>query len=246
MRGNFSQVLSILFVFGLLTSCQEFLFDDLSTVTKEVTFDAGFNYVSINDGFRVVLKQDTSNYVIIDAAEETIKDVDCFTSHDTLILNDNNPMKWRTAYPTPTVTIGFNRIKELKIYSPANVSTASTINQDYLKVYTTEHIGEINLDINLQKFVLLAGNTNNMGIYNIAGSADDAYMWIRNACSLNALEFEVKDVRVIQNSKADCYVLATNTIKVTLNSSGDLYYKGPSPEFTLEEQSGSGRIIKIE
>lgn len=246
MRGKFAFINTVLIVFGLLTSCQSFFFDDLSIISKELAFDAKLSHVTVSHGFNIVLKQDTSNYAIIEAAADIINEVDCFANGDTLILNDNNPMKWRTAYPTPTVTIGFREIRELKIYSPSNISTLGDINQDYFKIFATRHIGEINLNVNAKRFVLITGNTNNMGIYNITGSADDAYIWMRNTCSLNALEFRTKNARVINNSKADCYVMVSNEFNVTLNSSGDLYYKGTPTEYNLEEHSGTGRIIRIE
>ncbi len=220
-------------------------FNDNNELQREVA-DIAFKQVRVNDVFDVVLKQDAEFRVEINAPASTIDGIDCFVNGDTLELFDRNPRKWRTGYVTPQVVIYFPTLEYFRSYAPGNISSSGTISQTNFRVFITHHIGTVNLDVDVDNLGLFAGNTNNMGIYNISGRADYAYMWMRNGCTLKAEGLSVKSARVINNSYNNIYINIDSKLRVTLNSSGNVYYRGNPSEIIIEEQSSTGKLIKLQ
>ena len=233
-----------LLLIALLTSCDND-FDDNLLSQREVA-DIVFKQVRVNDVFNVVLKQDTDFRVEICAPESTINGIDCFVNGDTLELFDRNPRKWRTGYVTPQVTIYFPTLEYFRAYAPGNISTLGTIAQSNFKVFITRHIGTVNLNVDVENLSLFAGNTDNMGRYIVQGKANYAYFWMRNGCFLDAQNLELGSARVINNSYNNVYINIDSKLRVSLNSSGNVYYRGNPSEIIIEEQSSTGKLIKLQ
>jgi hypothetical protein len=227
----------------ILFACNSNFEIEKTSLTLNNTY---FKEIKVKSSFNIILKQDSLFRVTIETSESSLQNISAYTLGDTLFLLDENPNKWRTNYQTPTVTIHFIEIEKFNIYAPGNISSDGVIQQNNFRFFSTQHIGVVNLYLNVQNLSLITGNSQNMGVYNLSGSAKYSNIWIRNTCSLNAKDLLIDDARIVNNSLNDCYVHTKNRLRVTLNSSGNIYFLGNPNEIVIDEQSATGKLINLE
>lgn len=233
----------LIILMGLTSSCEKLFFNDLSKTTRLVFDDLDFNTVHINDSFNLHLVQDSVYKIIMEVSEELAENMEYLSDGDTAKLYDHNSKKWLPSYTTPIVYIHFPVLDHLRIRAPGHISTIGTIQQKSFSLLVTQHTGQINLNLEVENLRIITGITRNYGQYIISGTATEAYLWMRSACSLDAYDLNAENTRIINNTINYTRVRANSILRTKITASGNVYYQGTPHEIIIEEQSSSGRLI---
>ena len=228
-----------------LCGCEDMILDrygDIETVEETLPVITKFEVLN---GFNIYLKPDTLYKIIVEAPSAMLGDIVFDVNEGVLTLSDKNGFKWNPAYVTPSVTICFPVLEHISIAAPANIKTLGTIQQESLYILTTLHTGVVELDVDVDRLNIITGNSIDSGIFIISGRAANASFWMRNSASLNALSLDAGFVRMINNTKGDSYVQVNQTLRVVLNSYGNVYYTGNPTTIDIQERSSTGNLYPL-
>lgn len=228
-----------------LSGCESILFDDLSEIEQQTVSNEYFKHIVATNSFNIVLKQQDDFSVTVEAPVELQDGVRVSIVNDTLTISDTNKYKWSPSYKMPCVTFGFPNMPSMHIKAPANVQTEGVLKQSTFRLLTTSHTGNISLNVDVTSLSVVTGKTQDSGVFTVVGRAGNASFWMRNSASLNAINLDSDNVRVINNSRSDSYVHTNGTLRVTINSCGNVYYSGTPNEIVIDELSSTGSLIPL-
>ena len=180
-----------------------------------------FNKIIINDNISLILENGTN--IRVEAGENLIENISFEVKQDsTLILKNTNVCEWLRSYASVKVYVGIDNIKSISSDSFGNISTEKMVNINALQLDIFRVSGDIDLELSGNYFSLftslgakinLKGNIANLGIYTLGfGKIDASQMKAQNAT-------------VKHGGNNDVFVNATQSLKATLESNGNLYYK---------------------
>ena len=185
---------------------------------KQLAF---FNKIFVNDNISLVLENGTS--IRVEAGENLIENISFEVQTDsTLILKNTNVCEWLRSYADVKVYIGIDNMKNITSESFGNISTEKMVNINGLQLDIFRVSGNIDLEIsgnyfslftNLGAKINLKGNVANLGIYTLGFG------------KIDASQMNAQNVTVKHGGNNNVFINATKSLKATLESNGNLYYK---------------------
>lgn len=238
---------SIFLIFLLLFSCQKpadrACWKGAGNVVKQQVPFESFEFLHIYPHMKVVLIQDSLDYVEWEANENLMNFLEAEKALDTLILRNHNRCRFlRYRKEQVTVKVHFTALQQILFENSDTVKTAGIWQQNELEFILKEGAGMINLE--------LAGNhalvRNLYGWQNLRlkGQLNWLYVDLDGSASIEAQELQLTDSLLFISASPRSSRLSSDGIKVKaqLHSVGDLYLKG-IPSILLQKAYSKGKII---
>lgn len=226
----------------LLSGCRseaEDCFKSTGKTVREERSLAPFTGIHLEDNIRVVLTNDSSGKIIVEAGKNLLPKIKTDVQGSFLMISNENTCNWVRSYKRLiTLYIGVRNIKDIFHYGYGDMETEGFLNKDTLFVH---HYGNGNIHLKLQG-KLLWMDMDHLGDFTAEGSVNVLNARIYNLGRLRAENLQAQDAYVINDGQGDAYVRASGTVYAEIKNEGNVYYFGhPSnPGATI---TGSGKFV---
>ena len=175
----------------------------------------------IYDNISLVLENGTN--LRVEAGENLIENISFEVGKDsTLTLKNNNVCEWLRTYAPVKVYVGIDRVKSIRSESFGDISTEKLVTTDVLQIDLLRVSGNIDLELSCLYFSLF---TNLGAKINLKGQVANLSIYTLGFGKINATEMTAQNASIKHGGSNSVFVNATQSLKATLESNGNLYYK---------------------
>lgn len=235
----------IYIIFILLTiSCNDILFNSGDTITKEIEIEY-FKEVYIEDIFDVFLIQDTICSIKVKGGSNLISNLEFNVDSDRkLTVSDNSSASWSRSYDKIEFYITVDTLDFLRLNAPCKVISQNYLTTPNFKIWSITDYAEFDILLDGTNFSF-TNNATSGGSINLSGEVNNLSFRTRGSFKLNAGNLVARNVSLTNESMANCYVYATESLSVKIYREGNVYYKGnPSIEYLNER--AKEQLFKID
>lgn len=210
-------------------------------LTKSVRTVGNFTAISSGGSWDVIISYGTDKDVIIEADENLMSYIITEVKGDKLTIKTENYINLKSKNRIK-VYVSLTKITGISLAGSGNITGAGNFTNDDKTTFSVAGSGNINLDFkSIERVgisiagsgnVILKGKTDALGI-SIAGSGDAI-------CK----DLVAEDVKVSIAGSGNAKVNASNSLKVSVVGSGDVYYTGSVTNIS-KSIAGSGKVIKL-
>lgn len=235
--------LKILFVavsgLFLTVSCQQEEIECLRVSgeieTQKRTLD-DFNKVFFNDVGNLHISQGNEVEVLFKGQKNVLDNLVVGVNNEELIINLAQCFNGDDYQFDVFITIP--EWKQIKMAGVGNVKTTHTINAEDITVILSGISDKFKLDIHADSIsTIMSGK----GTIEFSGSANKHRMLLSGVGSIKAFDLPVKFADVSNTGNGDVFVFATESLKATLSSSGNVFYRGGA--VVTKNENGAGKVI---
>lgn len=209
---------------------------------RRVNLPTSFEKMDLKSSFHVTLFQDSVSFVLVKCPEKLLDDIDIKTQNNILSIRENVKSRWLKDYPIIEIELHLTELPMIEIRQPCRLTIPNTFkSQNFYLVDWGKYVDcTANVDVDL---LVINVSYNNFGTYRIQGQAENATLHAHGAALMDLSQTKIKYCNAIQNSNATMAIWVTDSIKVDITSSGDVYLKG-NPLVELNRQ-GTGTLINV-
>lgn len=194
-----------------------------------------FDRLELNGAFRVFLHQGDREEVSLEGPASILDRMEVEQRGDKIRVQSRN--EERTSLKKIDVYVYFRDLSRLEINGVGQFVAQTSIHTRSLDL-VINGIKELDIEIYVED---LTAEISGLGRNYIAGSADVADININGIGSLDALDLEVRDLRIETNGIGKAEVFATEEISVSAYGIGSVYYRG-NPAIKYMDKSGIGKV----
>lgn len=219
-------------------------FKSTGSIITEIRTSKDFHLIYLNDNVNLVLTQDSTNSVIVEAGENIINSIKTEFENGHLNIKNISSCNWVRSYAKDiTVYVSVNYLDSLKYKSSGNISCTNTIKNDSISVDVWGGAGtiELFLDMKIAKLNLHYGTADMI----FHGSSYVTYIYAASYGPFHCADFYSNNVYINNRGTNNCYVRASKVLEATIENIGNIYYYG-NPETVSANISGEGELIKME
>ena len=242
--GDFFLRLLLLAIFGPASSCSRdgCPLSSGSSVSRTRSLP-GFHEIILYDNVNLILTQDSVQQVRVEGGGNLLPGIQTTVADSALTIRDNNKCSLLRSPGDPVnVYISSGLLNTITYYGAGNVVSTNTLRNASFIVNCWMGSGSIKLDVVASSVSAYARNQS-VDI-TLTGSADNAWVYCQEVGSVDLSGLVAQVVFVESKSVRDTYVNATNSMKVTINYKGNVYYKG-NPAYIDSLFTSSGRLIRM-
>ncbi|MDA3953662.1 MAG: DUF2807 domain-containing protein [Bacteroidales bacterium] len=238
---NLIYIILLLFIF----SCDDALFDAGNIVSKSIDI-SDFNEIYVNDIFEIYLIQDTICGIEAKGGSNLLPNLEfLINENNKLSIYDNNSARWSRDYDKIELFISVDSLRFLQLNAPSKVISQNTILTPELKILSITDFSEIDIDIICGNFYIVNSEPSG-GIINISGNTNTFTFWARGSLQVNTENCEAKNITVKTESIGNCYVKASQSLKVEILNSGNIYYSGNPETIEYVNENTENQLIKLD
>mgnify|MGYP001105315894 CR=1 FL=1 len=211
-------------------------------VVKEDRQVANFTTIMVNDNVRVLLRNDASNTVTVEAGSNLIKSVKTEVEGDILKISNENTCNWARSFKTQvTVTVGAQSIRNLEQFGFNEVKTLETLEVDNLNILC-KNSGDMTLALKANNVDMFTSSTSYI---RLSGSSNTARLHTNGQGEILAQDFKVQDLSVLHENINTIRVFPIQSLDVTFNpeNTGNVLYYNEPQRITVNG-TGTGKVIK--
>jgi hypothetical protein len=202
-----------------------------------------FETLKIYDYIEVELVQDTINFLELIGGQNEISFISVNRVDKELILLNENKCRWlRSGKEKPKVIVHFVNISKIEQWGSEPLKTVNSITVPSLQLVFMEVTCDAKIELDVVDLVvsLEPGFT----LLQLKGEADNFKVVCKKSCQVNSELLKVNNNLVFLNyGNSDSYISApANNMKVQINYSSNIFYKGTPTNIDLDEFS-TGRLI---
>ncbi len=242
------RITAFLSIIILLTqvSCEKIIMSNEGQESERIENYEYFSKLTFYDIFEAELRTDTAFSIKLISHEKYIENIIITIDSGEISFRDENFARWMPDYPRPRVYLSFPRLdNKILVNSPVKLTSADTLKTDRLTLVLLGKTGEYDLTMNVGYFQVVTGS-DNFGHYYFRGYAKTTNIWPRGSCQIDASSLSSQECNVYNNSIGDCFINVSHKIKARLNTAGNVYYSGNPSEIIINEESGSGKLIRTD
>lgn len=213
-----------------------------NVIKQQVPFES-FAFLHIYPHMKVVLIQDSLNYIEWEANENLMNFLEAEKALDTLILRNRNRCHFlRYQKEQVNVKVHFSALQQILFENSDTVRTQGIWEQNDVTFILKEGAGLIQLE--LAGHHAFIRNLYGWQDLQLKGQLNWLYVDLDGSASLEAQELNLMDSLLFSSASPKSSRLSSEGIKVKaqLHSIGDLYLKG-TPSTLLQTTYSSGKII---
>ena len=227
----------------LIISCNKALFNAGDTVTRELKIEVQFSIIDIENIFDITLVNDTVNKVLVTCGENLQPYVSIKVKDGILYFDHSVKENWSRSYQKIKLEVHLTFGPRIDIHEPISLKTLGVFKADNFTLVDFWKVSEvdINLDVN---FCGIYMSSDNFGYFKVKGKAQTADIWGWGSAYVLADSLVTQNCHVIQRGMADVHVNVTGQLAVSLEFTGDVYYRGNPTEVIIEKQTSTGKLIK--
>lgn len=199
------------------------------------------------NSFKISLVEDEQNYILFKGGENVIKKTQIDTSNSTLIIDHSYKNAVRNL-ELIEAEIHLKSFMHITVDAPANICCSAQLHGTHLDIdiSTEAELVEMKLDLNYESMKFHSRGSTSGG-YTFTGICPKADYTMNGITNIFASSLKSEAVSVGQNGIADAHLWVSNSLKVTIYNSGDIYYKGkPTVQVNrvqVNNQNNSGQVI---
>jgi len=239
--------LLILLGLALTVACGkegEVCFIGTGKIITEIRHPGVFADVVSYDNVDIVLVQDTLCMVSIEAGENLMGSILTEIEGDRLKLRNTSRCRWLRDFSKPvTAHIHYIKLDSLEYRSIGNISCQDTLRGDSVYIDIWEGAGEIDLCLEVYQSRI----SSHLGTANIQvrGSSVLSFIYLASYGPVDCANLATHITFINNKGPNDCYINVSETLGATIESKGNIYYRGNPPSVYLN-RSGSGNLIKLD
>lgn len=204
-----------------------------------------FRKVEVYNYFKIYFKQGAESKIEIQTGEKLLSNIETSIVDNTLTIKDLNVCGFIKGYEEKKLIITVDTLEEINVHDGAELYTIDTMNSDKnLIVKFLSDIGKCDLTVNNKQTTLSVWYAS--GDFKLRGKTDYLYLAVNELAFGYAEELEAKSCYVVADSMGDCYVNTVGPLRVLILNTGNIYYLNNPSEIIYVEQTGSGKLIKVE
>lgn len=213
--------------------------------TSEIRALQPFKKIEVYNYFKIYFKQGVENKVEIQTGEKLISNIETIVLDSVLTIKDLNACGFMKGYEEKNLIITVDTLEEINIHDGAELYTIDTLKSDgTLIIKFLSDIGTCDLAVDNKQTTLSVWYAS--GDFKLRGETDYLYLAINELAFGYAEELDAKSCYVVADSMGDCYVNTNGPLRVLILNTGNIYYKNNPSEIIYVEQTGTGKLIKVE
>ncbi|MGY4384292.1 hypothetical protein ACVWYN_001318 [Pedobacter sp. UYP24] len=228
----------VLFIPVLLAGCSSGCIEDSGHHIAKALTVKPFNEIDVSGAIKLVLKQDSTYAIKIEADSNLMDYIKANVSGSELTLS----MKKGQYCGTDSIVIyaGIGELKKLSAAGAVDIRSEGAI---YAKDVSLGLAGASNASITLNAANLIT-TIDGVGKLKLSGQAGTHKLTTTGSAEVEAFDFTsgVYDIHITGTGKANINVL--NELKVKTEGSSEIYYKG-SPSSIDEKKTGAAKLEKV-
>jgi hypothetical protein len=235
-------------IFTLLhTSCKKGHLHGVGKMIIETRYPHAFHSVNISDNISVnfYFSESEEKRLVIQGGELLLPNVKTIVKDSILYLSNENKWNWIRNYSKSNININIytDQIQYIKYNGYKDIYFFDTLKVTTFEFETSGGMGKIDVKLSAENtsFIIHKGSPD---LY-ISGNSQDFYLYNNAHGKVNALDFNVQDLKVHVKSTADCYVAPHSTIGATIEYLGNVYYKN-NPQILWLVEKHTGKLIKLD
>lgn len=202
---------------------------------------SSFDSIALYDNVDLVITQDTTCSVRVEAGQNIIYGITTTVTDNTLIIHNTNSCNWLRSYDKPIrVHASVKALQKIRYESSGNVTSTNTIYASNIYIDLWGGCGVVDLDLYAYNgtFIQHIGTADLL----LRGTCNISSVYAGDFGRLNLGGLETDYCFAINNSSNDCYLKATKLLRATIGSLGNIYYTG-NPDSLYTQVNGSGSVI---
>ncbi|NOQ27443.1 MAG: hypothetical protein GQ564_18935 [Bacteroidales bacterium] len=237
---NVIYIVLLLFIF----SCDDAFLDKGNIVTKTIEISE-FNEIYIKNIFEIHLIQDTLCKIEAKGGSNLLPNLEFTVNEEHMLtIYDHNTANWSRDYDKIELFISVDSLRFLQLNAPSKIISQNTLITPELKILSITDFSEIDIDIKCGNFYIVNSEPSG-GIINLKGTTNSFTFWARGSLQVNAKNFEAKNVTVKSETIGNCYVNASQSLKVEIIRTGNIYYTGNPETIEFVNENTENQLIKI-
>jgi len=201
-----------------------------------------FDSIQLLDNVNLFITQDSlEQYIIVEAGKNIIDGISTEVENRQLTIRNLNKCNWLRSYDKPlNVYLRTPHVWKINYNSSGNLTTQNTLVMDSLKLEVWGGCGRIELYLDLYQgaFYLQIGTAD----IHLNGQCGISYMYSGDFGLIDASQMKTAYSFISSQSSNDCYIWVTKELHATIESIGNIYYKG-NPGVIETTINGQGRVI---
>ena len=227
----------------LIISCNKALFNAGDTVTRELKIEVQFSIIDIENIFDITLVNDTVNKVLVTCGENLQPYVSIKVKDGILYFDHSVKENWSRSYQKIKLEVHLTFGPRIDIHEPISLKTIGVFKADYFALIDFWKVSEVDINLDVHTCGIYM-SSDNFGYFKVKGKAQTADIWGWGSAYVLADSLVTQNCHVIQRGMADVHVNVTGQLAVSLEFTGDVYYRGNPTEVIIEKQTSTGRLIK--
>lgn len=186
-----------------------------------------FSRISVEGDFKIILKQDSSLNVTVNADDNLLKYIKTEVNGDKLRIHSK---KHICNHGDLSITIGVRNLEELRSSGAIEVTADGQLNVKDIK-FDLSGASKVTLDLNAANVTTSGSGATEI---NLKGQATSHTVDFSGVGKLYALDFVVSNYEIQSSGASESHVNALQTLKVSSSGAASVKYKG-HPSITSDK-----------
>lgn len=223
----------------LFSSCRRFrCVKGNGNVRTETRKMAGFTKVDISGGYKVTLKQDSSESISITTDDNLFKYIETTINGGTLRIHSRRNV---CSSGETTIIIGVKNLDKISASGAVEVRSVGRLTVQDLNFDLS---GSTKIDMELYAGRVRTNASGSTEVY-LKGQAASHEIDLSGSGKVEALDFVVGKYKIGTSGASECKINVLNELDVHTSGASDIQYRG-NPTKVNNDQSGASSIKKID
>jgi hypothetical protein len=235
-----------IFVICFISGCENNHIHGTGKQTTEIRFPGSFHSVRISDNIETIFHfhQSPPARIEIEGGEKLLPAVKTSIKDSVLYLSNDNKMNWLRSYRKSNIKINVftDSIRYLYYNGYENIIFRDTLKSSSFRCETSGGMGNLSLKLVCDSFFLTAQR--GAPEFFLSGKVSSFFIYSNSYGIIDALHLSANHTEVHSASTAECFVSPINSLGVTIDYIGNVYYQN-NPDILWVAENHLGRLIKI-
>jgi hypothetical protein len=229
----------------LVTGCKKKgCMESSGDTTQSVRTAAPFKEIDAYDNINIVLKQDTTEAITIEAGTNLQPYIKADIVNNILTFHNNSGCSWLRG-PSETITayVSVKSLSRINLYGSGNITGVNTITGANFVLDAYEAASSVKLDVQVDAAQYIIRDEN--ADYTLSGNTGYATVYCGQKGTMDLRNLRIQNIDLDQRSVRDLYVWVTGTFAVKVQYKGNVYYKGTPQSFNYQHFN-DGRLLPLQ
>ncbi len=206
------------------------------------TVNANFTEVVLNNKINLIIKQDSTFSLKVEAGANLLPLITTEVSGNLLTIKSDNKCSFLRSYNKAiNVYLSTPNITKINYKGQGDILSANTLTFPNFEIQSDKATGSVNLGLYCNSLKLLQHT--GPADFTFVGQAENTYLYSNGNGWFHFENYSSNHVHVNSAGTGDMLVKANTSLLVELSAIGNVYYYG-NPTVTIASHSGSGEIKK--